>query len=50
MLIIFLMMLAVALLDLVYKTRKENDLLALEIMYILLLLNHTSQIPLSKVT
>ena len=50
MLVIFLMMQAVALLDLVYNTRKEKDLLALEIMYTLLLLNHTSEIPLSKVT
>ena len=50
MMIVFLMMLGVALMDLVYKTNKENDLVALEIMYIVLLLNHTSVIPLSKVT
>ncbi|OMJ91440.1 hypothetical protein SteCoe_6020 [Stentor coeruleus] len=50
MLIIFLMMLGVTLMDLIYSTKKEKDLLALEIMYIILLLNHTGQIPLSKVT
>ena len=50
MMVLFLMMLGVALMDLVYKTNKEDDLLALEIMYIVLLLNHTSVIPLSKVT
>ena len=46
----FLMMLGVSLMDLAYNTGKENDLLALEIMYIILLLNHTSEIPLSKIT
>jgi class 3 adenylate cyclase len=50
MLIVFLMMLGVTLMDLIYSTKKEKDLLALEIMYIILLLNHTGQIPLSKVT
>ena len=50
MLIVFLMMLGVSLMDLAYNTGKENDLLALEIMYIILLLNHTSEIPLSKIT
>jgi magnesium-transporting ATPase (P-type)/class 3 adenylate cyclase len=49
MLFIFLMMVGVALMDLVFNTGKEDDLLALEIMYIVLLLIHTSEIPLSKV-
>ena len=48
MLFIFLCMIAVALLDLIYNTGRANDLIALEVMYIILLLNHTSQIPLSK--
>jgi phospholipid-translocating ATPase len=49
MLFIFLCMIAVVLLDLIYSTGRANDLIALEVMYIILLLNHTSQIPLSKI-
>ena len=47
MLIIFFCMMVVVLLDLNY-TRKESDLIALEVMYIVLLLHHTGEIPLSK--
>ena len=49
MLFIFLCMIAVVLLDLIYNPSRANDLIALEVMYIILLLNHTSQIPLSKI-
>lgn len=47
MLIIFFFMIVAVLLDLNY-TDKENDLIALEVMYIVLLLHHTGEIPLSK--
>lgn len=49
MLFVFLCMIGVILLGLIYNSDRENDLVALEVMYIILLLNHTSQIPLSKI-
>jgi class 3 adenylate cyclase len=42
-------MLGVALMDYFYNDERNIDLPALEIMYIILLINHTGQIPLSKV-
>jgi class 3 adenylate cyclase len=48
MLIVFVCMIIVILLDLIYS-EKESDAVALEVMYIILLVHHSGQIPLSKV-